>query len=176
MHNLRLQHDNNKSNIDFLIVTNQFCCIINCNSHQGNIKIDNQGKFTKLVKKGQKNLKESMYSPIEENRRTELILKNIINNHGLENLPVKSLTVFIDPKSKLNLKQCPTDIRAKVIKVNLLNSKIRWLVENTPVAVYEETKAKQIALIFKDLDTSFSADYRVSLKVGLVVKLFQNWI
>ena len=175
LHNLKLHHRDNKSNIDFLMVTNQFCCIINCKSQHGDIEIDNQGNFSRFIKRGENRLKEGMYSPIEENIRAELILKGIINKHGLEKLPVISLTVFINPKAKLNFKECPKDIKDKVIKINLLNSKIKELVKNTAVAVHEEAKANEVAGILKDLDISVSADHKVSLKVGLVVKLFQNW-
>jgi len=175
LHNIRLEYGDNKSNIDFLIITNQFCCIINCRNQNGNIEIDSQGRFSRLIKKSEKNLKEGIHSPVEENSRAELILKSILNNQRLEKLPVMSLTVFINSKTTLNFKSCPKDIKDKVIKINLLNSKIKELVKDTAAAVHEETKAKEVAEILKDLDISLSADHRVSLKVGLVVKLFQNW-
>jgi len=165
LHNLRLELGDNKSNIDFLIVTNQFCCIINCKSHQGNIEIDSQGSFSRWIKKGEKSFKEGMYSPVEENRRAELILRGILNKHGLENLPILSLTVFTNPKATLNFKNCSEDLMDKVIKVDLINTKIRGMVEKTASPVYEEIKANEVSLILKGLDTSVSIDYSSKFKI-----------
>lgn len=165
LHNLRLELGDNKSNIDFLIVTNQFCCIINCKSHQGNIEIDSQGSFSRWIKKGDKSFKEGMYSPVEENRRAELILRDILNKQGLENLPILSLTVFTNPKATLNFKNCSEDFMDKVIKVDLINTKIRGMVENTEPPVYEEIKANEVSLILKGLDKSVSIDYSSKFKI-----------
>jgi len=164
LYNIKLEQGDNKSDIDFLMVTNQFCCIINCKSHQGNIEIDSQGSFSRWVKKGEKSIKEGMYSPVEENRRAELILKTIIINQGLEKLPIMSLTVFTNPKATLNFKDCPEEMKDKVIKVDLINAKIKSIVEQTTVAVYEELKAKEVAGILKGLDTSISNDYSTKFK------------
>jgi hypothetical protein len=166
LHNIRLEQVDNKSNIDFLMVTNQFCCIINCKSHQGNIEIDSQGSFSRWVKKGDKSIKEGIYSPVEENRRAELILKTILINQGLEKLPILSLVVFTNPKATLNFKGCSEDFMDKVIKVDLLNTKIRSMVENTAPAVYEEIKAKEVAESLKGLDTSISTDYSSRFKIN----------
>jgi len=165
LHNLRLELGDNKSNIDFLIVTNQFCCIINCKSHQGNIEIDSQGSFSRWIKKGDKSFKEGMYSPIEENRRAELILRDVLNKQGLENLPILSLVVFTNPKATLNFKNCSEDFMDKVIKVDLINAKIRGMVENTAPPVYEEIKVNEVSMILKGLDTSVSIDYSNKFKI-----------
>ena len=164
LHNIRLEQGDSNTNIDFLMITNQFCYIIKCKSLQGNIEIDSQGNFSKYVKKGEKWSKEGIYSPVEQNRRAEIILKRILNEYNLEKLPVMSLTVFTNPKATLNFKECPEDIKDKVIKVDLLNSKIKSIVEHTAVAVYEEMKAKEVAGILKGLDTRVSNDYSTKFK------------
>ena len=165
LHNLRLELGDNKSNIDFLIVTNQFCCIINCKSHQGNIEIDSQGSFSRWIKKGDKSFKEGIYSPVEENRRAQLILRDVLNKQRLENLPILSLTVFTNPKATLNFKNCSEDFMDKVIKVDLINTKIRGMVENTAPPVYEEIKANEVSVILKGLDTSVIIDYSSKFKI-----------
>ncbi|MCB2300251.1 nuclease-related domain-containing protein [Clostridium tagluense] len=166
LYNIKLEQGDNKSDIDFLMVTNQFCCIINCKSHQGNIEIDSQGSFSRWVKKGEKSIKEGMYSPVEENRKSELILKTIINNQGLEKLPILSLTVFTNPKATLNLKDCAEEMKDKVIKVDLINAKVKSIVQQTTVAVYEEIKVREFAGVLKGLDTSVSNDYRTKFKIS----------
>lgn len=162
--NIRLEQGDANSDIDFLMVTNQFCCIINCKSHQGNIEIDSQGSFSRWVKKGEKSIKEGMYSPVEENRRTELVLKGIMNNLGLEKLPIRSLTVFTNPKATLNFKGSSEDFSDKVIKVDLLNTKLRAMTLEIAPAVYDEIKAKGVVEILKGLDTSVKMDYSTKFK------------
>ncbi|MBU3161429.1 NERD domain-containing protein [Clostridium frigoris] len=73
LHNIRLGQGDSIANIDFLMITHQFCYIIKCKSIQGNIEIDSQGNFSRFIRKGEKWLKEVMYSPLEQNRRAELI-------------------------------------------------------------------------------------------------------
>lgn len=165
LHNLCLESGDNKSSIDFLMVSNQFCCIINCKSHQGNIEIDSQGSFSRWIKKGEKSFKEGMYSPVEENRRAELLLKSILNQNGLENLPILSLVVFTNPKATLNFKNCSEDFMDKVIKVDLINTKIKGMVEKTAAPVYEEVKANEVAVILNNLDKSASIDYSSKFKI-----------
>lgn len=159
LHNMGLESGENKSNIDFLIVTNQFCCIINCKSHQGNIEIDSQGNFSRWIKKGEKSFKEGIYSPMEENRRGELILKGILNNQGLEKLPIMSLVVFTNPKATLNFKNCPEEFINKVIKVDLINTKLNEIVKNIEPPMYSEKNAMDFAVLLKGLDKSEKIDY-----------------
>lgn len=53
----------------------------------------------------------------------------------------------------------------KVIKVDLLNTKIRGMVENTAPPVYEEIKANEVSVILKGLDKSVSIDYSNKFKI-----------
>jgi hypothetical protein len=141
LHNIRLEQNGTAANIDFLLVTNQFCCILKCKSLQGNIEIDSQGNFSRWVKKGEKWSKEGLYSPVEQNRRAEIMLKNVLSSEfNIHNLPVLSLTIFTNPKATLNFKECPNEIIEKVIKVDLLNTKLKELVENTSAPLIEEAK------------------------------------
>jgi hypothetical protein len=158
--NIRLEQQDNSSDIDFLLITHQFCCIIKCKSLQGNIEIDSQCSFYRWVKKNEKWSKEGIYSPIEQNRRAELALKNILGSKlNINNMPILSLTVFTNAKATLNFKQCPEEIKDKVIKVDILNTKLKELVENTAIASMDEGKALLIAEALKGMDCSKNKDY-----------------
>jgi len=152
VHDINLEHGETKTKIDFLLVTNQFCCIINCKTLKGNIQIDSQGGFSRWVKKGYKSFKEGIYSPVEENKRAESMIKYIANNVGLEKLPIFSLTVFTSLRDIIYFKNCSEDFMETVIKANLLNAKIRGMVKNAAATIYEESKAKSFAEILKHLD------------------------
>ncbi|MBW9150491.1 NERD domain-containing protein [Clostridium sp. CM028] len=81
LHNIRLGLGDGIADIDFLMITHQFCYIIKCKSLQGNIEIDSQGDFSRFVKKA------------------EIVLKKILKVYSLDKLPVVSLTVFTNPKA-----------------------------------------------------------------------------
>lgn len=81
-------------------------------------------------------------------------------------MPILSLTVFTNPKTTLNFKNCSEDFMDRVIKVDLLNTKLRAMVENTASAVYEEIKAKEVAENLKALDTSVIMDYSSKFKIS----------
>jgi len=53
----------------------------------------------------------------------------------------------------------------KVIKVDLINTKIRGMVEKTAPPVYEEIKANEVSVILKGLDTSVSIGYSSKFKI-----------
>ncbi len=159
IHNITLGTGSSTENIDFLLVTSQFCCIVKCKSLQGNIEIDSQGNFSRWVKKGEKWSKEGIYSPVEQNRRSELAVKALLNNINADKMPVLSLTVFTNPKAVLNFKECPEEIIDKVVKVDLLNTKRKDLVESTPAAVYDEIKALEAAQTFIRSDVGTKVDH-----------------
>ncbi|WP_163195400.1 HRDC domain-containing protein [Clostridium thermarum] len=156
LYNIRLEQGGNVANIDFLLVTNQFCCIIKSKSIQGNIEIDSHGNFSRWVKKGEKWSKEGLYSPVEENRRAELFLNDILVNKLMINIPVLSLTVFTNPKITINFKETPKEVESKVIKVDLINTKLKELVERTPAPSLNEAMAAQLAKALRNLDTGLA--------------------
>lgn len=150
--NLSLKHDKDTEDIDFLLITNQFCCILNCKIIGGGIEIDKQGNFSRWKKNNEKWTKEGIYSPIEQNRKAEIIVKDIVHRLGYNELPVISLVIFTNPKATLNFKGCSDEIANKVIKVDLLNTKLKELVKQTKSAVYEEKEAFKIADNFNKIN------------------------
>lgn len=154
LHNIRLEDGTSSANVDFLLVTHQFCCIVKCKSLQGNIEIDSYGNFYRWMRKNEKWYKEGIYSPIEQNRRAELVLKNVLNGIGVEKLHILSFTVFTNPKATINFKESPKDIIDKIIKLDLVNTKLKELVENTQAPTTDEWIAKEIAETLIKLDKS----------------------
>lgn len=170
LHNIKFEYNGGTANIDFLLVTNQFFCIIKSKTLQGNIEIDSHGNFNRWVQKGEKWTKEGIYSPVEQNRKAELLLKSIlINLFSIPEMPVYSLTVFTNPKATLNFKETPENIQDKVIKVDLLNTKINELVEKTPSPAYDEATALNIAETLKGLYSSTPVDYRTKFQSAIAV-------
>lgn len=169
---LRLQEQEQVNNIDFLCVTNRVCCIFKVKSMQGNIEIDKQGSFSRWMKKGEKWYKEGIYSPLEQARKAEIHIKSILKDElNIMNIPVYSLVVFTNQKATLNFKECSEDIINKVFKLDLINTKIKEIVEKTTYNAIEEEVALKIAEKIKELNSPIEVDYASKFKVGEEYKI-----
>lgn len=165
--NIKLEHNGTTSNIDFLLITHQFCCIIKCRSLQGNIQTDSQGNFFRWVKKNENWSKEGIYSPIEQNRRASTVINGILKDVlNLDKMPILSMVVFTNAKATINLDECPEDIKDKVIKVDLLNTKLKELVEDTGTAIFQESKALEIANVLNSLHLNVENNFENKFNLG----------
>lgn len=170
--NLRLQGQEQGNNIDFICVTNRFFCLFKVKSMQGNIEIDKQGSFSRWRKKGEKWYKEGIYSPLEQARRAEIHIKGILKDKfNIVDMPVYSMVVFTNQKATLNFKECSEDIVGKVCKLDLINTKLKEIVEKTTYNALEEDMALKIAGKIRELHCPMEVDYASKVKVGEEYKI-----
>ena len=80
MHNVTLTYKDLKAQMDFVLITNQYICILETKQLNGNIEINNKGEFIRSIKdsRGKTIKKEGMYSPISQNTRHVEVLKRIL--------------------------------------------------------------------------------------------------
>lgn len=165
--NLRLEGEEQTNNIDFLAVTNRFCCIFKVKSIQGNLEIDKQGSFSRWMKKGDKWYKEGIYSPLEQARKAEIHIRSILKkDFNIVNMPVYSMVIFTNPKATLNFKECGGDIIDKVFKLDLINTKLKEILSQTTYNALGEDMAFKIAKRFKEYHKPMEIDYASKFKVG----------
>ena len=70
-----ITHNDLKSQIDFVVVTRGLVFIIECKNLYGDITVDNKGQFIRKMNYGSYSRKESIYSPIEQNRKHLELIK-----------------------------------------------------------------------------------------------------
>ncbi|MDD6729414.1 MAG: NERD domain-containing protein [Eggerthellaceae bacterium] len=127
LQDLFLEHNGLTAQIDFMVLTRQRYFAIECKNLYGNIQVDAQGSFIRYLGGGRR---EGMYSPITQNRRhLELIRAIRRDNHGVAfNLiadrtfddQFRSLVVLANPKTVLNDRYAPDDVKAQIIRADQL--------------------------------------------------------
>ncbi len=113
----------------------------------GNIEIDNQGNFIRSYKYGNKWIKEGIYSPITQNQRHLDVMKRIFVSRQPNKIMAfaaekifkgmyRSVVVMANPKTILNDKYAPKDVKEKVIRADQIGAYIKDLYKasNEPVS------------------------------------------
>ncbi len=169
IHDLFLEHEGLKAQIDYLIVTRKNIYIIECKNLYGNIEINNSGSFIRTYQYNGKKIKEGIYSPITQNQRhLELIKairgesksfvmkalfeKNYSNNyHGI--------VVLANPKTVLFDKYAKKEIKDQVIRADQLVEYIRKNDNAKNMDPYSEKDMEEIARFFLDKNKENPVDY-----------------
>lgn len=77
LHDLYLEtSDGNSAQIDFLVITNKLCYVVECKNLFGNIEINSKGDFIRTIQYGNRKYKEGLYSPITQNERHLQVMKD----------------------------------------------------------------------------------------------------
>lgn len=146
LHDVQIQEDDYYAQLDFVIITSKFICILETKRLNGDISISNSGDFTRTFKnaKGKIYKKEGMYSPISQNQRHVRILQNILTKNNLiKYTPLLSLVVMANPKNIINYKYAPKEIKKQIIKydqiTDFLTKELKKDTQiNMPIASMEE--------------------------------------
>ena len=123
LHDVRIQHGDYNAQLDFVIITSKFICILETKKLNGDITINNQGEFVRAFKNstGKVYKKEGMYSPISQNQRHVRILQDmLLKEKIIRNTPVISLVVLANPKSIIDFKYAPKEIKQQIVKCDQL--------------------------------------------------------
>lgn len=136
-----LEHQGLTAQIDFMIFTKGFIFVVECKNLVGNITVDNSGNFTRVFDYGKYNKKEGLYSPLTQNQRhLDLIKQRILNKQTniiakkmaerIFEQNFKSVVVLANPKTVLNAKFAPKEIKNSVIRADQLVEYIKKINAN----------------------------------------------
>lgn len=130
LHDIYIEHNDLSAQIDYIIITRSQVYFIECKNLIGTINIDHNGNFTREYTINGRKIKEGIYSPITQNRRhLDLYKKLRLSQKGKISATLfdktfdttyHSLIVLANPKSILNDKYAPKEIKQKVIKADQL--------------------------------------------------------
>lgn len=175
LHDVRIQEDDYCAQLDFVIITSKFICILETKRLNGDISISNSGDFTRTFKnaKGKVYKKEGMYSPISQNQRHVRISQNILTKNNLiKYTPVLSLVVMANPKNIINYKYAPKEIKQQIIKydqiTDFLTKELKKETQiNMPIATMEEI-ADFLLNMHVEKENGFIAKYQKLVKEEVV--------
>ncbi len=137
VHDLCLEHDGSRAQIDFLVVTPYHIVVIECKNLVGDIEIDSSGAFVRTFGRGRGRRREGIYSPVSQNRRHVDLMKAVAMS---ESGPAKrlvqrfvldeyyrSVVVLANERSLLKADDAPPEVRDQVIRADQLVDYIRRL-------------------------------------------------
>lgn len=175
LRDITLEFQENKAQIDYVIVSKGFTYFVECKNLIGNIYIDNNGQFTREYNYNGKKIKEGIYSPYTQAVRHKEIFRNIwLNSHNsfvkllvgssFDNNWYKPLVVLSNSKALLYDKYAPKNIRDCTIRVDQLVSYIEKDLSNYDKDLLANKKRMySLAQSFLDLNvtnnTSFASKY-----------------
>ena len=144
LHDVRIEYGDYVAQLDFVVISNKFTCILETKKLSGNISIDQDGNFVRTMKnKNGRDYKEGIYSPVTQNTRHVDILKHVLSKElKINNMPILSLVVMANPKTIIKKSKCPAEIEKTLIKYDQLKATLEK---------YQNDKANQYDLAEKDM-------------------------
>lgn len=144
LHDLYLEADELSAQIDFYVITPELNFIIECKNLVGNIEVNHNGDFIRRYKVGGKAYTEGLYSPLTQNERHLLVLKNkkLAEAGCIQRMSIsryfedfhKSLVVLANPKTVLNDRYAPKAVREKVVRADRLTEVMKKMIAQSKEA------------------------------------------
>lgn len=170
LHDINLETKSGlKAQIDFIVVTSKVIFLIECKNLVGNIDIDSKGAFIRTVTYGTKKQKEGIYSPITQGERHLSVLKEAkLDNAGLvTSLAIKrnfdssykSLVVLANPKTIVNDRYAPKEIKSQVIRADQLVSNMKNIIATSNDFASTKKEMMSIAQGILDMNIESRKDY-----------------
>ncbi|SOE52944.1 Nuclease-related domain-containing protein [Fibrobacter sp. UWT3] len=173
LHDIYLEKGDLSAQIDFLLITRRHLYVIECKNLFGNIEIDAKGNFIRHMNFGKAYKKEGLYSPITQNQRHLNVLKEvrrevktgsflglsekIFDNTFAENY--QSIVVLANPKTVLNNKNAPKEIKSRVIRADQLVAFIKAKDDTSKDVCWTDADMRETIQYFLDKSLPNKSDY-----------------
>ncbi len=170
LRDIYLEHGELSAQIDYLVITRKHVYIIECKNLIGNIEIDNMGNFIRSYEYSNRKVKEGFYSPITQNERHLLVIKNLrgerytnfLAKKRFENSftnTYKSIVVLANPKTILNAKYAKKEVKQKVIRLDQLIAHIKAIDGAEQDYWFKTDEMMETAQFFLDAKKEKKTDY-----------------
>ncbi|MEK3884842.1 NERD domain-containing protein [Paenibacillus sp. PL2-23] len=175
LHDVRVAYEDYVAQLDFVVISNKFTCILETKKLSGNISIDQDGNFVRTIKnKFGKEYKEGIYSPVTQNKRHIDILKHVLSKElKINNMPILSLVVMANPKTIIKKYKCPAEIDRTLIKYDQIKATLEKF-QNDKANLYDlpEKDMFDIANLLVRLNTPINMD--LEAKYQLAIEEYQK--
>ena len=170
LHDIYLEIGGLFAQIDYIVITRKHVYIIECKNLIGNIEIDNTGAFIRTYEYAGRWIKEGIYSTITQNERHLQVLKeirkqsksNILKKMLFEHYfdeTYKAIVVLANPKTYLNAKFAPKQLKEQVIRADGLIAYIRARDEASKEQSMSEDTMLDLAMFFLKQNKPERSDY-----------------
>lgn len=114
------------SQIDFIVITNKFICVMETKNLAGNIELNESGEFIRDINFKDNSIREGMYNPLSQAKRHSKVLKNALEKagilKGMEAFPVKYIAVMANYKTIIDRSSAPKDVKSSVYRCDQIVS------------------------------------------------------
>ncbi len=169
LHDVYFEYKDMSSQIDYMIFTRKRVYVVECKNLIGNIYIDNEGNFIREYDMFGKKIKEGIYSPITQNERHRMVIKNIRLQE--KNIVTKlffdkafdnnyqSIVVLSNPKTILYDRFAKKEVKNKVIRADKLIEYIKEKDKEVTDIKYSNEEMLKLATFFLDNSIQNKSDY-----------------
>lgn len=170
LHDVRIKTGQNYAQIDFLVITNKFMCIMETKNLVGDITVTRDGDFIREIKYKDNYIREGMYNPVTQGRRHARLLQKALTDAGIIELgafPIKSIAVMANHKNIIDKTEAPENIRNDIYRcdqiVNFLeeemsSAKYGVILTDSRIMHIGETISK----MNKPLEFNYSSKYNIA--------------
>lgn len=171
LHGLNLEHNGLRAQIDYLIITPKLILVIECKNLFGNLEINNRGEFIRELNYRGKRQKEGIYSPVTQNARHLAVIKEIRKENissSIKRVAFEkyfdtnhhSVIVLANPKTVVNLKYAPKELKEKIIRSDQLITYISDLLKRSKDLSWSQKQMYTIAEFYLSLhkETTLNAE------------------
>lgn len=170
LHDLFLEHEGLKAQIDFLVITKKKIFILECKNLFGNIEVNSKGDFIRTIEFNGKRKKEGIYSPITQNQRHMDVLRRIrgdsksnIISKGLFDLTFdanyKSVVVLANPKTVINMRYAKKEVKESIIHHDQLVNYIKSFNDDKKLDSISDRRMYEIAEDYLNYRKTNEVDY-----------------
>lgn len=167
LHDIRIEFDDKIAQLDFVVITEYFICVLETKLLNGDIQINNLGEFNRKINYGKFTKREGIYSPIAQNDRHIRILTELLKKNKLIRFTqIESMVVIANPKSIIDRKYAPKEIKNNIIKYDQITKFIKQRNEfHKKNGKFAEDKMLKIAdfLISKNTIATYNLHKKYSL-------------
>lgn len=176
LHDVRVAHNNLKTQIDFVILTRKFLLVIEVKNYFGNILVNEKDEFIRQVYKGNKlTFQEGFYSPVRQVERQVEIFESYMKDMGAVNrTPIKSVVVFTNNRTVINTKKASTHVKDKIIRVDGLVDYLKRELKNPSPTHFMDNRMSEMSEYIKT--SHFKFTYTDKEMDSVEVKLLEETI
>lgn len=148
LHNINFEYKGKNAQIDFVVITARCTYFIECKNYIGNITVNNKGDFIREYLKNNKKVVEGVYSPITQSKRHMELIKETAydNSNFLYRLNFEKnfnsfhdyIVVMANPKTIINDKYAPKEIKERLVKADQIIECIKKLEEKREAFRFEK--------------------------------------
>lgn len=176
LHDINMKYEDLTAQIDYIVITPASMYFIECKNLVGNITVNSRGEFIREYTYNRKKVREGIYSPIRQVERHIEIFKKIWNSKNtklINKLQMKNfdkwckyIVVMTNPKSILNIKSAPREIKSKIIRSDNLVKYLQNDINNTDKdMLYKEKDMKENAFgLMNNYNVIIDRDYEQELR------------